>query len=130
MSNELIKQKLFDLGMQLEETHNALRLNGGELPCEVEDVDDMLYCIRQLQLRIGRFEKEIEPKKVYRIEVNYVVSRTVDVLARDEDEAHEAATEFADEQMSLDSSWDWYLDNHDTTEEFDEDDVLYPDVEL
>jgi hypothetical protein len=130
MSNELIKQKLFDLGVQLEETHNALRLNGTELSCEVEDVDDMLYCIRQLQLRIGRFENEMRPKKVYRIEVNYVVSRMVDVLARDEDDAHEAATEFADEQMTLDSSWDWYLDNHDTSEEFDEDDVLYPDVEL
>lgn len=130
MSNELIKQKLFDLGEQLEGTHQALRLSGGDLSCETEDVDDMLYCIRQLQLRIGRFENEMRPKKVFRIEVNYVVSRTVDVLAKDEDEAHEAACEFADEQMSLDSSWDWYLDNQDTISEYEEDDVLYPDVEL
>jgi len=130
MSDELIRQKLFDLGVQLEETHNALRLNGIGLPCEVGDTEDMMDCIRQLQLRIGRFENECRPKKVYRVEVNYVASRIVDVLAKDEDEAHEAATEFADEQMSLDSSWDWYLDNHDTTEEFDEEDVLYPDVEV
>lgn len=130
MSNEHIETRLFRLGLELENTHEALRLHGSELPCDSEDAEDMMYCIRQLQLRIGKFEKEIEPKKVYRVEVNYVVSRMVDVLARDENEAHEAATEFADEQMTLDSAWDWYLDNHDTSEEFDEDDVLYPDVEL
>lgn len=118
-----VSEKLADLSIQLRQNHN-------ELDVEWTDVDDVVYYIQKMRGKIAELQEKMEPKKVYRIEVNYTVSRYVDVLARDEDEAQEAAVEFADEQLDLDSSWDWYMDNHDTAEEFDADDVLYPDVEV
>ena len=133
MSNETtenIQEALASVSLKLADLSNQLRQNHNELDVEWTDVDDVIYFIQKMRGRISELQEKLEPKKVYRVEVTYSVSRDVDVLASNEGDAQEAAIEYADEQLGLGTEWDWYMDNHDTVETFDADDVLYPDVEV